>query len=345
MAGGRARTRVVTYAVALVLSSCGTPADPAPRAGSTGVPAPAAVSLTVGAPAWVSVSVTTLWRRPSSPRPVDAPALARPARIREWLATMTLAQRRGLNGRADSQALMGDRVRVVRLRPGWVKVVVPDQPTPIHRRGYPGWVPRRQLTATPPVSAAHQATVVTRTTWLRTDDESVTRVTPIGLGTRLPLVGTVARFVRVSTPDGAVRRIPTDAVRVHEAGAAALPATRRSLVRTARGLVGLDYLWAGRSGFGVDCSGLTSLDHRLHGVVIPRDAGPQAAAGRGVSGDLRRGDLLFYATGGVVHHVSMYAGRGLMVHAPGTGHAVQVIAVSTPAYVRELVGARRYLTP
>ncbi|MHB1474366.1 MAG: C40 family peptidase [Dermatophilaceae bacterium] len=73
---------------------------------------------------------------------------------------------------------------------------------------------------------------------------------------------------------------------------------------------GLQYLWAGRSVFGFDNSGLTSLDLRAHGVIIPRDAEAQAVKGRAVSsGALRPGDLLFYATRGHVHHVSIYAGN------------------------------------
>jgi cell wall-associated NlpC family hydrolase len=52
---------------------------------------------------------------------------------------------------------------------------------------------------------------------------------------------------------------------------------------------------------------------------------------------------MFYAAHGVVHHVSLYVGNGRMVHAPGTGQSIEVIATSTPAYAREYVGARRYL--
>jgi len=58
---------------------------------------------------------------------------------------------------------------------------------------------------------------------------------------------------------------------------------------------------------------------------------------------LRPGDLLFYATRGRVHHVSIYAGNGRMVQAPRTGLPVQTIAMSTPAYARELAGARRQI--
>jgi cell wall-associated NlpC family hydrolase len=316
----------------------------APVSPAAGVvpPLTAAARLTVGRPAWVAVSVTTLWRTPSSPRPVDAPALANPARIDEWLREMTLSQRRGLWHKADTQALYGDRVRVIALRRRWAKVVVPSQPSQLDRRGYPGWVPRRQLTATSPRPSAKVATVLQRTTWLRT--EAGASLFKISYGTRLPYLGTVGRFVRVATPTGDVRRVRATTVRVHDRGTPALRASRASLVRMATSFRGLPYLWAGLTGFGFDCSGLTWMDYRVHGITIPRDALPQSRAGRAVRAANRRpGDLLFYATDGVVHHVSMYIGDGMMVHAPGTGKTVEVIPVSTPAYRREYAGARRYL--
>lgn len=301
-------------------------------------------ALSVGKDAWVAVSVATLWRSPSAPRTVDAPALTAPVRIRAWLAGMTTEERRGLNGRADTQALLGDRVRVLELGDTWAKVRVPDQPVPGLEGGYRGWVPRRQLTARPPTSAPRIVTVTSRTTWLRTPDTGAKRLL-VSFGTRLPYLGAPDdHHALVALPSGAKVTVGTADASVHDPGKPALPATGRSLVRTAKQFVGLAYLWAGRSGFGFDCSGLTSLDYRVHGIVIPRDARPQSVAGRAVAaGDLARGDLLFYATDGVVHHVSMYAGRGRMVHAPGTGKTVEVIPISTPAYAREYAGARRFL--
>src|SRR5665811_159493 len=102
---------------------------------------------------------------------------------------MTLTDRRGLNGRADTQALLGDRVIVVARSGSWVKVVVPEQPTPLDARGYPGWVPAVQLTAVRPFASMWVATVVVRTTYLRTDNVSATPLTEISFGTRLPRVG------------------------------------------------------------------------------------------------------------------------------------------------------------
>lgn len=340
----RKLVRASIAAVALlVLTACGSQPAPAPpdvSGSSTTAPAPARAVLAVGDPAWVSVSVATLWRTPESPRRVDAPALANPVRIRQWLADLTVDQRRALSGRADTQALMGDRVRVAELRGRWVKVVVASQPSPDDDRGYPGWVPRRQLTAKPPATAERRATVVTRTAWLRTDEATSTRVVPVSFGTRLPVAGLAPGVVRVVSPTGALRRIARSAVVVHPAGEPALQPSPASVVRTARLFLGLPYLWAGDSGFGLDCSGLTWLAHRAHGITIPRDAAPQSRAGVVVT-HLRPGDLMFYATDGLVHHVTMYVGDGLMIHAPRTGESVEVVPTATLS--DEYVGARRYL--
>jgi cell wall-associated NlpC family hydrolase len=369
-AGWLIRSWVMLVSVAIVTACAGGSSSGSPSTGSTSSdpfgkptrsgPSPSSVTtspstprstavpkprVTVGANAWVAVSVATLWRTPSSARAVDLPALANPAGVRDWLATMTLADRRALNDRADTQALLGDRVVVVDRKGSWVKVVVPDQPTPLDARGYPGWLPTIQLTALPPVTSTLVATVVAATTYLRTDNEAATPVTEISFGTRLPRLGATGSWVRVATPTGRVLRLHAGAVVIGVPEAAALPSDGQDVVRSAQMFDGLPYLWAGRSGFGFDCSGLASLVFRAHGVTIPRDADAQAVKGTAVPrGTLLPGDLLFYATRGYVHHVSIYAGDGRMVQSPNTGSAVQTIAVSTPAYAREFAGSRRNLT-
>jgi cell wall-associated NlpC family hydrolase len=340
---------------AVVLASttaCGTAPAPSTGASTGGPPGSPATTgtaqkpdarrvLTVGRSAWVDVSVARLWDSPSAPWRIDQPALERPVRFRAWLRAMTLSQRRALDQRSQSEALLGDRVVVVRLRTHWAKVVVPSQPSQKNSRGYPGWVPRRQLTARSPVRTTQVATVTARTAWLRRDDTTASRLTEISFGTLLPVVGRTTGFVRVRNPRGAVRRIAAATVVVHDRGTPALAPSRAGLVSTAKSFLGLQYLWGGLSGFGLDCSGLTWLDYRVHGLRIPRDALPQSQHGQRVT-TRSPGDLLFYASNGRVHHVSMYVGDGQMIHAPGTGKPVQVVAFSAQPLRGEYVGARRY---
>lgn len=296
-----------------------------------------------GHSAWVAVSVARLWQSPSAPRRVDRPALAAPVRFRAWLDAMTLDERRALSFHSDTEALLGERVLVTEVRDAWAHVVVPDQPSPKDRRGYPGWVPVRQLTARAQPATDTVVTVVRQTTWLRTnptDGSDPQRVVEISYGTRLHVVADKAGYVLVRTPTGAVRRVRDVAVVVHAPATSALPRTRADLVSEAQRFTGLPYLWGGLSGFGLDCSGLTWLDFRAHGQVISRDALPQSRHGQVVErANLRRGDLIFYATDGTVHHVTMYAGNGTMVEAPHTGAAVRTV----PVRDHEYFGARRYL--
>lgn len=291
---------------------------------------------------FVKVAVATLWHAPTSPREVDAPALRVPVDIRGWLAGMTLSQKKALEGRVDSQMLLGDRVVVDSTSGDWAHVTVPDQPNPADARGYPGWVPLAQLTFATP-STDPIAVVVARTAWL-IDPRDGRRVMEVSMGTRLQVKEGRPDFVVVTTADDGPFKIAHADVLVTAGGDPALPATGADVLRTARLFEGLPYLWGGASGFGFDCSGLTWLVYRLHGVTLPRDADAQATAGAPVARDaLRPGDLLFYANHAPVHHVSMNVDAARMIQSPRTGKTVEVVPMDAKPYAAQFIGARRYL--
>ena len=294
----------------------------------------------------VAVSVATLWASPDSPRSIDARAVRTPARPAKWLRSLSVWERRGLNGRVESQALYGQPVQVLERRDGWARVVLPLQPSPKSPDGYPGWIPAAQLVQAPEAATTSEATVTKRKAWAYQDKARTTRVVKLSYGTRLPVVRTRKRAVSVAGPDGRTLWLSAKRVAVGAPGAAAQPATRSAVVSEARRFLGLAYLWGGTSGFGFDCSGFTHAIYAQFGVTIPRDATPQFGAGRAVKkrSNLRRGDLVFFRTAaGSIHHVGIYAGRGRMIHSPRTGQPVQISSITSGLWAREFAGGRRYL--
>src|SRR5699024_7965476 len=123
--------------------------------------------------------------------------------------------------------------------------------------------------------------------------------------------------------------------------------TGETLVETAKMFVGLQYLWAGMSGFGFDCSGFTLTIMQSDGITIHISSRDQATYGRPVEfEDMQPGDLLFFAYEngqGRVHHVGMYAGDGMMIHSPNSKRDVEIIPLKTKEYYEELSSIRRYL--
>ncbi len=121
---------------------------------------------------------------------------------------------------------------------------------------------------------------------------------------------------------------------------------REELVRTARSFLGVPYLWGGTSSeAGFDCSGLTMTVYQLNGLDLPRTSREQYVTGAPVDrSSLEKGDLIFFATkGDKVSHVGIYAGDGLIIHAPGRGKMIRTDLLAKEYFIRAYVGARSYL--
>jgi cell wall-associated NlpC family hydrolase len=95
-----------------------------------------------------------------------------------------------------------------------------------------------------------------------------------------------------------------------------------NLIETAERLLGIPYLWGGRSDLGIDCSGFVQLLFSLYGFTLPRDSGQQYQLAKPTITDLhsiqqaQSGDLVFFANPEKrITHVGIYITDGCLIHA------------------------------
>ncbi|MBV2153620.1 C40 family peptidase [Kitasatospora sp. SUK 42] len=137
-------------------------------------------------------------------------------------------------------------------------------------------------------------------------------------GERARMASQDARDAEQRATRGADRLDLGDAPPASERGAAALAAAVR--------MIGSPYVYGATGPHAFDCSGLMYYSWRQAGVTLPRTSQAQANAGQRISlSEARPGDLvIFYRD---MHHVGMYAGGGVIVHAPYPGARVRYESV------------------
>lgn len=101
---------------------------------------------------------------------------------------------------------------------------------------------------------------------------------------------------------------------------------RQEIVDYAMQYIGNPYVWGGESlTGGCDCSGFTMLVYRHFGVSLTHYSVDQSREGTRVTEDeMQPGDLIFYAKGGTINHVTMYIGNGKCVGAQSRRAGIQV---------------------
>lgn len=235
-----------------------------------------------------------------------------------------------------SQAIYGSNVSVLEQQEGWAHIRTFDD--------YTGWTPLTSLKLAAPYAASGKVAEVQSLAAHLYRESSVTRHAPlltVPFETKLEIASERGNWLQVHLPDGRDGWIQAGDVSL-----ASKPISTAEMLALSRKFLGRPYTWGGTSSFGYDCSGFMQMLERRRGVMMPRDAQPQADWS-GVQpverADLEPGDLLYFGSSAKhITHTGMYLGDGKFIDA--TTHVTPMVRIDdlNEAYwTRLLVAMRR----
>jgi gamma-D-glutamyl-L-lysine dipeptidyl-peptidase len=282
------------------------------------------------------------------------------------LVNVSVGNIRSRPGNAEemaSQALLGWQLDILKKKGGYYLIRTPD--------GYIGWLDEAA------VNLKNKADIVDWNgskrlifiedyghAYSEANKQSL-RVSDLVLGNILKFKGEREGFYEVIFPDGREAFVAKELMQEFNNWKRNTVASAASVIKVAKRMIGVPYLWGGTSIKGVDCSGFTKTAYFMNGLIIPRDASQQVLVGQPVDiltndkldttkalKNLQTGDLLFFAGGAHrkpsarVTHVALYLGNGQFIHSAGKVRINSMLS-NDPNYddfqSRTVVAARRYL--
>ena len=261
---------------------------------------------------------------------VEAERFVEGSSARVTVPVIALRPKPGLASGIDTELLMGEEVTVFERRDGWCWVKALSD-------GYVGYLPEpaiKEGTATPTHVVIPQRTFLYPEPELRKPHAAV-----LSMGSLVHVTGTAeARGNHyVVLEDGtAIFAKHVQPIGDNRGG---------DFVDVALRFLETPYLWGGRSGLGIDCSGLVQLALSMTGRAAPRDTDMQAAGlGRPIDREeLKRGDFVFWKG-----HVAIMEDPETIVHA--NGHTMTVARENFAAAIERIgwlyerpTGYRRFI--
>jgi len=220
------------------------------------------------------------------------------------------------------QAIMGNALRLLKREKSWYLIQMPY--------GYIGWMTKCSFWRTDEKGYKNwkHAPLLRITSLMdfvhKQPSINADAIANVVLNSRLRLIKAGRKWTRVALPGGkegfvlqAHAALPQADQIVKVSGAA--------IVQTARRMLGIPYLWGGKSAEANDCSGFTQTVFKANGIQLPRDARQQVLNGKEVPpnadfSNVKAGDLLFFGIGKRITHVGISLGGYDFIHQDSDVH-------------------------
>ncbi|MBD3218900.1 MAG: hypothetical protein GF310_11535 [candidate division Zixibacteria bacterium] len=209
-----------------------------------------------------------------------------------------------------SQALFGEKVRVLRRKPRHLYVRCED--------GYEGWLNESHVTELQKDSRLYAESVVkVPVAEIYHTPKAKTPSGRLSFGSLIEYDQKLSGMLRLIDSGGWIKE--------HDLRLKKPPrVSARAIITTLKTFLGIPYLWGGKSGFGLDCSGLIQLVYGFYGYELPRDSKDQRKKGRKVARrNLKPGDLIFSPG-----HVAVYLGKSVIIHSSLRAGGVKVESIN-----------------
>jgi cell wall-associated NlpC family hydrolase len=220
-----------------------------------------------------------------------------------------------------SQALLGSKVKLLKLKDGFYLAQTPDN--------YLGWIEDGSLIPcnkdfidqwekSKKVIFADLFGLM----YSKPDENS----DPIGdyvIASVVKSEGTENGWVKIKTPRDVSGYAKEKSVMDFDEWTKSRKPTAENIIKDAHRFLGFPYLWGGYSSKGLDCSGFMKTVFWLNGIMLPRDANQQGLVGNEIIPgkdyeNIIPGDLLFFGSkrDGKPHitHVGLYIGNKQFIH-------------------------------
>ena len=243
----------------------------------------------------------------------------------------------------ETQLLFGEVCEVVERLSRWTKIRSTMD-------GQEGWVSSKMVTPIDEETIKRlndKVGVITMPMAVATDTETGEK-RMLTIGTRLPNYAN-------GTFEFLGKQYQIDPNCVHSLEAMRQEATGKDVVRVAKSLLNVPYLWGGKNMMGFDCSGFTQTVYSVFGINLLRNAREQITQGTNVPSlaEAQAGDLVFFdhadrdpnATN--ISHVGLLLSPTEIIHCSGCVHIDSIdnegIHLHDGSLTHHLVCIQRYL--
>ena len=243
-----------------------------------------------------------------------------------------------------TQLLFGEVCEVVDHLPGWTKIRSTMD-------GQTGWVSAKMVT---PVSEeakkqwGDKAMGVVAVPMAVATDIATGEKRMLTIGTRLPNYAD-GTFIVIE------KQYQIDPSCVYEIKGERLEVKGEEVVRVAKSLLNVPYLWGGKNMMGFDCSGFVQTVYSVFGIQLLRNAREQITQGEVVNSlaESQPGDLVFFdhsdrdPNATKISHVGMLISPTQVIHCSGWVHIDRIdemgVYLSNGEMTHHLVQIKRYL--